>query len=269
MPKLSFTLNGKSVEAEAGSTILEAVSQNGVEIPTLCHDPRLKPYGSCRICLVEVEGSRGPVPACATPLTKGMVVRTRTDDIVKLRQMALELLLSDHYGDCIAPCKRACPAGIDIQGYIGLIANGEYREALKLIKESNPLPLVCGRVCPRFCETKCRRNLLDEPLAINALKRFAADFDQNSGSPYIPEPKPSTGRRVAIVGGGPAGLTAAYYLALDGHEITIFDAKPQLGGMLRYGIPEYRLPKATLDKEINIITSLCRQVNCNVSLGQF
>jgi formate dehydrogenase major subunit len=268
MSEVSFTLDGERVEAEAGSTILEAATQNGVEIPNLCHDPRLKPYAACRICLVEVEGSRGLMPACATPVQEGMVVRTKTDDLIKLRQMALELLVSDHYGDCVAPCKLACPAGVDIQGYIGLIANGQYAEALKLIKESNPLPLVCGRVCPRFCEAKCRRNLVDEPLAINALKRFVANYDQNNGGPYAPELKPPTGRRVAIVGGGPAGLSAAYYLALEGHGVSIFEANPQLGGMLRYGIPEYRLPKTVLDKEIAAITSLCRQVHCGVSLGQ-
>ena len=268
MPKIPFTLNGEKVEAEAGATILEAAQQNSVEIPTLCHDPRLKPTAACRLCLVEVEGARGTMPACTTPVVGNMVVRTTTDDLVKSRRMALELLLSDHYGDCVAPCKLACPAGIDIQGYIGLIASGQYREALKLIKESNPLPLVCGRVCPRFCETKCRRNLVDGPVAINALKRFTADYDLNNGDQYTPEVKPATGHRVAIIGGGPAGLSAAYYLALEGHEITIFESNPQLGGMLRYGIPEYRLPKAILDKEIDAITNLCHQIRCNVSLGK-
>jgi formate dehydrogenase major subunit len=268
MARISFNLNGEKVEAEAGSTILEAAQQNGVEIPTLCHDPRLKPSAACRLCLVEVEKARGPMPACATPLTEGMVVRTRTDELVKSRQMALELLLSDHYGDCIAPCKLACPAGIDVQGYIGLIANGEYQEALKLIKKSNPLPVVIGRVCPRFCETKCRRNLLEGPVAINALKRFVADYDLNNGTPYVPEVKPATGHKVAIIGGGPAGLSAAYYLALEGHEVTILESSPELGGMLRYGIPEYRLPKAVLDKEIKSITDLCHEIRCNVCLGQ-
>ena len=226
MPKVALTLNGEKVEVEAGATILEAAEQNGAKIPTLCHDPRLKPTAACRLCLVEVEGSSELTPACITPVTEGMVVRTKTDDLINIRQMCLELLLSDHYGDCVAPCKLACPAGIDIQGYIGLIANGQYREALKLIRESNPLPVVCGRVCPRFCETKCRRNLVDEPVAINTLKRFVADYDQNNGDPDIPKPKPATGRKVAIVGGGPAGLSAAYYLALEGHEVTIFEANP-------------------------------------------
>jgi formate dehydrogenase major subunit len=116
-----------------------------------------------------------------------MVARTKTDNITELRRTALDLLLSDHYGDCVAPCKLACPAGIDIQGYIGFIANGQYAEALKLIKETNPLPLVVGRVCPRLCEAKCRRSLVDEPVAINALKRFIADFDLNNLSQGLPQ----------------------------------------------------------------------------------
>ncbi len=268
MAKVSFTLNGKKVEVEAGITILEAAEQQGIAIPTLCHDPRLKPTAACRLCLVEVEKARGPMPACTTPVTEGMVVRTKTDDLINLRRMALELILSDHYGDCIAPCKLACPAGVDVQGYIALIANGNYQEALKLIKKSLPLPLTIGRVCPRFCETKCHRNLVDGPVAIDALKRFCADYDINSDQPYVPELKPATGSKVAVVGGGPAGLSAAYYLALEGHEVTIFEANPKLGGMLRYGIPEYRLPKAILDKEIAAITNLCCQVRCNVSLGK-
>lgn len=267
MDKIKFLLNDEEVYAEAGSTILSAASANGVEIPTLCHDPRLKPYAACRICLVEVEGARGPVPACANQIGAGMKVQTNTDNLATLRRVCLELLASDHYGDCVAPCKLACPAGIDIQGQIALIADGQYAEALKLIKESNPLPSVCGRVCPRFCEQSCRRNLVDEPVAINALKRFVADYDMSS-APYMPEVKASTGRKVAVIGGGPAGLSTAYYLALEGHGVTIFEASPHLGGMLRYGIPEYRLPKADLDNEIATITKLCDAVHLNTAFGK-
>jgi formate dehydrogenase major subunit len=208
------------------------------------------------------------MPACTTQVVDGMVISTNSEGLTKSRQMALELLLSDHYGDCIAPCQLACPAGIDIQGYIALIASGQYLEALKLIKEKNPMPLVVGRVCPRFCEKKCRRNVLDEPVAINCLKRFAADYNLDGGDIYTPEAKPSTGHRIAVVGGGPAGLSAAYYLALEGHEVTIFESSPQLGGMLRYGIPEYRLPKAILDKEIASITRLCHEVRYGMLLGR-
>lgn len=268
MNKVKFTLNDKTVEAEQGLTILEAARRLGTVVPTLCNDERLKPTAACRICLVRVSGARGPVPACATPVAEGMVVHTDTEDLVKSRRLALELMLSDHYGDCIAPCKMACPANIDIQGYIGLIANGLYVDALKLIKESNPLPLICGRVCPRFCEKQCRRNLVDGPVAINWLKRFAADYAFNNNIDLAPQIKPATGYRVAIIGGGPAGLSAAYYLALEGHSVTIYESSQKLGGMMRYGIPAYRLPRNILDYEISTITKLCQKVVCNAELGR-
>ena len=268
MGTISFVLNGTQVNAFKGDTIMAAAARNGVEIPALCHDPRLKPAAACRICLVKVEGARNPLPACATPISDGMVVTTETAELAKTRQMALELMLSDHYGDCVAPCKLACPAGIDIQGYIALIAAGMYREALGLIRLSNPLPLICGRVCPRFCEQECRRNSVDEPVAINALKRFVSDWALHNAVDDRPEVKPATGKKVAVVGGGPAGLSAAYYLALAGHEVTILDANPEPGGMMRYGIPAYRLPRGILNNEIAGITRLCREVRCNAALGR-
>jgi formate dehydrogenase major subunit len=169
---------------------------------------------------------------------------------------------------CTAPCKQACPADTDIQGFVDLITEGQYKDALKLVKRTNPMPMVIGRVCPGFCETRCRRGTLDDTIAIYALERFVADYDQSTGTAYIPEVKPSTGHKVAIIGGGPAGLSAAYYLAIEGHDVEIFDASPQLGGWLRYGIPEYRLPKNILDKEIGIIAKLCGQIHHKVALGR-
>lgn len=269
MRPVNITLDGKQIIAPAGASLLDVARENGVDIPTLCHDPRLVPFGACRLCLVEVEGARRPVPACTTTINEGMVVRTDTEEIAGLRRMALELLLSAHYGDCEGPCKRACPAGIDIQGFIALIACGEYKEALKLIKEQMPLPAVCGRVCPAFCEQECRRNLVDEPLAICDLKRFVADIDlKQNGQAFRPQVKPPTGKKVAIVGGGPAGLSAAYWLAQEGHAVTIFEANPFLGGMLLYGIPAYRLPKDVLAREIALITELCEDVKLNTAMGR-
>jgi len=266
--KVQLTIDDKPVEVEAGSTILEAAKSEDIEIPTLCYDPRLDPFSSCFMCLVEVEGMLRPTPACSTPVAEGMRVRTRTEKIIALRRMCLELLLSNHYADCLAPCKLACPAGIDIQGYIALASKGDYQEALKLIKETNPLPVVCGRVCPRFCERECRRNLVDEPVAIDAIKRFLADYDIESSHPYIPSPKPNTGKKVAIIGCGPAGLSAAFFLTREGHQVTIFDRNPEPGGMLRYGIPEYRLPKEELDREIATIAALGVEIKYNRTLGK-
>ncbi len=268
MAMLEITVDGKQYKVPAGKTVLEAVRDVGVHIPALCEDPRLEPFGACRMCLVEIEGARGPVTACTTRVTQGMVVTTNSDVIAGLRKTAVELLLAEHYGDCVAPCHTACPAGIDIQGFIALIAAEKNAEALQLIKEALPFPAVCGRVCPRFCEDDCRRNLVDKPVAICHLKRYVADIDLEQPSPYMPSVKPDSKKSVGIVGGGPAGLTAAYYLAIEGHRVTVYEAAPELGGMMRYAIPEYRLPRDLLAKEIATITRLCEDVRCNTRLGR-
>ncbi len=268
MTMVKINIDGKEIEAPKGSVLLDVARENGFDIPTLCHDPRLEPFGSCRLCLVEVEGARGPVQSCGATVYEGMLVKTNTENTMALRRTALELLLAEHNGDCLAPCQVTCPAGIDIQGFIALIANGQVKEANKLIKETLPFPATVGRVCPRFCEKECRRNLVDEPIAICALKRYAGDYDLENGTPFEPKPKADTGKKVAIIGGGPAGLTVAYFLAQEGHQVSIFEARAELGGFLRYGIPEYRLPKELLDKEIALITGLCKEVQCNKWLGK-
>jgi formate dehydrogenase major subunit len=268
MPKVQIWINGKEVWAEEGSNLLEAALAAGIHIPHLCHDPRLQPFGSCRLCFVEIEGGRAPVPACGNVVAEGMKVATESEALRRLRKTALSLLITEHCGDCVAPCQLACPAHIDIQGFIAHIANGRRAAASALIKEQLPFPSVCGRVCPRFCEDACRRNIVDEPVNICSLKRYAGDYDLFNHNEYLPTPLPDTGKRVAVVGGGPAGLTAAYYLALAGHRVTVYDRGPELGGMMRYGIPEYRQPKEILDREIKLITDLCAEVKLGVSLGK-
>ncbi len=170
--------------------------------------------------------------------------------------------------ECTAPCQRTCPAGIDIPHYIKEIKAGNYLEAITVIKEANPLPLTCGRVCPHPCEEICRLGKVADPVNINHLKRFVADIEMDTGDRATPYMAPKSGRRVAIVGGGPGGLSCAYYLTRLGHSPTIFEAMPELGGMLRYGIPEYRLPKATLDWEIGEILALGVEVKTGVSMGE-
>ncbi|MFO8089024.1 MAG: FAD-dependent oxidoreductase [Desulfatiglandaceae bacterium] len=186
----------------------------------------------------------------------GACERACPKHIITLTSRAIRLMHLNALGDCLAPCQQRCPAQVDIPLYINLTAQGRYRDALQVIKESVPMPLSIGRVCPHFCETVCRRNEVDEPVNINHIKRFCADAELNSGGRYETYLAPLSGKRVAIVGGGPAGLAAAYYLRRLGHASTIFEAMPKLGGMLRYGIPEYRLPKKILDWETEGITGL-------------
>lgn len=267
MNEVKIVINGMEYRATGGEMILTVAARNGIRIPSLCSDKRLEPCSSCFLCVVEVEGMKGLQPSCSTPVNNGMVISTDNIRIRKARKTALELLLSNHYADCIAPCRQTCPAGVDVQGYISLIEKGQYREAIALIKESNPLPAICGRVCVRPCEAACRRNLLDEGAAIDYMKRYAADRDLEDINRFLPATEPPTARKVAIIGAGPGGLSAAYWLQQKGHQCDIYEAAPFPGGWLRYGIPGYRLPNSVLDREIEAITGIGVRIFCNQKLG--
>lgn len=266
MEKMIITINDKEISTSPDKTILEVICENNLDsIPTLCYDKRIEHFTSCFLCVVEVEGMNKLIPSCSTKVVNGMKIWTKSTKVIGSRKTALELLMSTHYADCIGPCKNNCPAGVDCQSYIALISLGKYEEALKLVKVNNPLPLSIGRVCVRDCETVCRRNYIDEPVSINGLKRFIADYD--SQHKWIPKLKEKKNRKVAVIGGGPAGLTCAYYLTIEGYSVTILEKLPHFGGMLRYGIPEFRLPKKILDDEINWILNLGVETKTGVELG--
>jgi formate dehydrogenase major subunit len=263
--RVHITINGKAIETDADATILEAAKAAGIFIPSLCMNDKVEPFASCFVCAVEVEGRPNLLPSCATKVVDGMTVRTATEKVKQARKTCIELLVSDHVGDCLGPCMTACPAGIDIPGYIEHIAKGEAKEALELILHNMPLPGILGRICTRPCEAACRRQLVDEPIAICQLKRFLADVVQED---LLPPREDPTGKEIAIVGAGPAGLTAAYYLQIMGHHCTIFDAHEAPGGMLRFGIPSYRLPRNVIDKEAAAVEKLGASFQFRTRLGQ-
>jgi len=251
----AITIDNQHIEVPPGTTILDAARRLGIDIPTLCHLEGLPPQTSCFVCLVKVNGNSRLLPSCATVVSEGMVVESETAEVRAARRMALELLLGDHLGDCIGPCQGACPAHIDIPRTIRLVGEGKLREAVALVKERNPFPAVLGRICSAFCERGCRRAQHDATVSIAALERLVGDADLSSSEPYHPSCKPASGKRVAIIGADPAGLTAAYYLRREGHACTLFDMRGQPGGAWR-DLPEDRLPRDVLDAEIARVLAL-------------
>ena len=265
--RIKVIINGKICTGRAGQTLLEIAQNNGIEIPNLCHNGELKHYGGCSLCVVEAEGSPKLLRACSTVAQDGQVIYTESERVVRTRKTSIELLMSDHDGDCRGPCVLNCPASVNAQGYVQAIARGDDKEAVRIIKERLPMPACIGRVCPHPCEDGCRRQMVEESISIAYLKYFAADRVIQAGG-YLPPKAAATGKRVGIIGGGPGGLTAAYYLSLKGHRVTVVDAMPQMGGMLRYGIPEYRLPKRVLDEEVAEIASLGVEMKNNFRIGR-
>jgi len=296
-----LTIDQREVEVPEGATILDAAQKLGIEIPTLCYRKECDPSTSCLVCLVHVGSNRQAVPSCATAAADGMVVESETEAVHQLRRSALELLLSDHLGDCLGPCSLGCPAGMDIPTMLRQIAAGDLPGAIATIKRDIALPAILGRICPAPCEKVCRRGdlprlshqtepainsvpllrrssagasslvgtaceqavahggeqcLLDGAVSICLLKRLAADADLASPQPYLPPCAPSTGKHVAIIGAGPTGLAAAYYLRRHGHACTWFDENDQLGGRLLRETTETDLPRSVLRAEIATIQRL-------------
>jgi len=376
---IKLTIDDKKIKAEEGKTVLEAATDNGIYIPNLCYHPNLKPIAACRLCVVEIEKIKGFPTACTTKISDGMVIKTNTKELQKLRKNLIWLILSnypkdippssdlkkvvDHVGvneilknytsketnlpiysedplfirdldKCILcgrcvrmcqevrgvgaiglinrgidtfvgttkdsnlkeagckfcracvevcpsgalidknekeektreekliPCKHGCPAKTDIPRYVRYIAEGRYQDSLAVIRSKFPFPYSLGLVCNHPCEDECSRTELNEPISIRELKRFVAKNDEGSWKKKLKISKP-TGKKIAIVGAGPSGLTAAWFLKLKGHNVTVFEMLEKPGGMLKAGIPDYRLPPNVLESEIREIENIGVKIKCN------
>lgn len=379
-------IDGTRLEVPDNKNVLDCALDAGIYIPHLCHHKDLNPLGSCRMCIVEVEGQEGVTTSCTLKAKDGLVIRTKTPEIDRLRMLALELLLTGHpaectgcpkYGNCelqmliqyigpktgrlkmrtkgfkaieenplllhdmnrcvlcgrcvracnelrgvkvlqyqkkdmetyvgtlhgkllkdadcrfcgacaevcptgtirdkmidsevkredaIVPCRHACPAHTDIPRYIRHVKNGEYDEAAAVIREKVPFPRALGYICTHVCELECKRKEVSEAMSIRDIKRYAADHDTGSVWRGRGKQLPDTGKKVCVVGGGPAGLTAAYYLRKQGHEVTLKEALPKVGGMMAYGIPSYRLPREIIADEAKVIADQGVKIEVNTKV---
>ena len=271
MPTL--TIDNQPVTVAEGATLLDAAAALGIEVPTLCHYAGCAAQNSCLVCVVKVDGQSRLAPSCSTKAVEGMIVESESETVRVARRTAIELLLSDHAGDCIAPCQRICPAHMDVPLMMRQIIGGDLDGALVTVKSDIPLPAVLGRICSAPCEAGCRHAPAGGAVAVCLLKRFVADRDLAAAEPYVPPRGPATGKRVAIVGSGATGLTVAYYLQQGGHDCTLIDAHDEPGGRLRYEVLEDDLPRDVLDGEIDVIRrlgvtfELSRSVGTDVTLA--
>ena len=263
MPKL--TIDGNSVEVAEGATLLEAAQQVGAEIPTLCCAPDVRPLTSCMVCVVKETVSQQLLPACSAKAEDGMVVETMNEEIRSARREVLELLLSEHVGDCEAPCRRTCAASTDIPLMLRQIAKGDMAAAAGIARRDLVLPATLGWVCEAPCEKTCRRGAYDESISIRELHRRAAEEALENG--VAPPPcDPATGKRIAVIGAGPAGLAAAWVLLHRGHDCHVFEKTEEPGGRFRQ-LAEDALPKRVLDAEIELLRKMGATFETNCEIG--
>ncbi len=263
---ITLTIDNQTVTVPANSTILQAARQLNIEIPTLCHLNDCEPSTSCMVCVVETQTGQ-LLPACAAPVQPDQIISTNSPRVIDARRNALELILSEHLGDCHAPCQLTCPAQMNIPLMIRQIQQDKNETAIETVKTHIALPATLGRICPAPCEKACRRRQQDQPLSICLLKKFVADLDLAAEQPYQPPCAQPLNKSVAVIGAGPAGLAAAYYLKQAGLTVTIFDANPLPGGTLRYSIPSNQLEPQILDREISTILNLGIEFRPQTTIG--
>ncbi len=262
MEKVNIRINKKEYTVPVGITVHQAAAEAGFNIPVMCDNEEVEHFSSCMVCLVKDSTNGKLFPSCSMIVQEGMDVLTEDEEILEARKISLELLLSEHVGDCEAPCVTSCPAHMDIPLMNRLLAEGKFAEALEVVKNDIALPSILGRICPAPCESACRRKGIDGAVSICLLKRFAGDTDLELKNPYSPKLKADTGKKVAVLGGGPAGLSAAFNLRIRGHSVSIYEKEEKLGGNLRHPELAEKLPEDVLDKEIDEILKTGVEVHC-------
>jgi len=260
----SITLDGRTVQVRSGQTILEVARQEGIDIPTLCFLKKCGSLNTCQVCLVKLDGRL--VPSCGTLVRPGMTVESETAEVYEARRTAMELLFSDHVGDCLAPCQRLCPLGLNIPTLLRQVEAESIPEAMRTVRASLPLAGVLGYLCHHPCEQGCRRGHWDDPAAIRDIERFTVAQETLQNAKALPPCKPATTRKVAVVGAGPAGLAAASCLAREGHQVVVFDRNANPGGTLR-NVPDSELPGSVLDREITLMREMGIVFKPNIALG--
>ena len=264
---MKLTIDNKEIECEEGISLMEAARRIGIEVPALCYREGYDHFTSCMMCMVKDMKAGKNVPACSARVADGMVVETQNDEIRAFRKSTLELLLSDHLGDCEAPCQRLCGVHNEVPQIIRDIMAGQMGTAVAHLRSDMALPAVLERFCNAPCEKGCRRGLVDESVSIRALMRHAAEWDLQNAEPYVPPCAPSSGKRVAIIGAGMTGLSTAYYLALMGHSSVVFERQPRVLPRLRDENGTEVLPDWVVEGELRLLNRLGVEIRTGIKAG--
>ena len=265
---MKLTIDNQEFETEEQLTIYQAAQKLGIDIPVMCYQEGYDYFTSCMMCVVKDNKTGQTHPACSASIADGMEIDTQCEEIREARKMTLELLLSDHVGDCEAPCQRVCPIHMEVPRMIREIMEDKMEDAITTIRKDMPIPSLLERYCNAPCEKGCRRHQYDEGLSIRELTRHAADWDIQRDEPHIPELKPATGRKIAVVGAGPTGLSTAYYLAQAGHTCSVYEKSDLVGGRIRTEFAKEPIPEWLFEGELKVLKGMGIEFHMNVQIGK-